>query len=87
VVLTSTNQAASSINNARLDGMHGEPRGFAGKVEGEFDPRLFPTDEPLILKVGARVMMIRNDPGGRYVNGSIGEVLGFTVRGREGARQ
>lgn len=81
VVLTSTNQAASNINNARLDGITAEPRGFAGKVEGEFDPRLFPTDDPLILKAGARVMMIRNDPGGRYVNGSIGEVLGFVTDG------
>jgi ATP-dependent exoDNAse (exonuclease V) alpha subunit len=26
-------------------------------------------------------MMIRNDPGGRYVNGSIGEVIGFTGDG------
>lgn len=81
VVLTATNQAASAINQARLDGLVGEPRGFAGKVEGEFDPRLFPTEDPLILKTGARVMMIRNDPGGRYVNGSIGEVLGFTGDG------
>ena len=81
VVLTSTNQAASNINNARLDGITAEPRGFSAKVEGEFDPRLYPTDEPLILKTGARVMMIRNDPGGRYVNGSIGEILGFTPDG------
>jgi len=81
VVLTATNQAASSINQARLDGLLGEPRGFSGKVEGEFDPRLFPTDDPLVLKQGARVMMIRNDPGGRYVNGSIGEVIGFTPDG------
>jgi len=78
VVLTPTNQAASSINQARLDALTGEPRGFAGKVEGEFDPRLFPTDDPLILKTGARVMMIRNDPAGRFVNGSIGEVAGFS---------
>jgi len=77
VVLTATNQAASAINQARLDALVGEPRGFAGKVEGEFDPRLFPTEDPLILKTGARVMLIRNDPGGRYVNGSIGEVIGF----------
>jgi len=81
VVLTPTNHAASNINQARLEGLPGEPRGFSGKVEGEFDPRLFPTDDPLVLKVGARVMMIRNDPGGRYVNGSIGEVMGFSGDG------
>ncbi|XBQ17511.1 MAG: AAA family ATPase [Oceanicaulis sp.] len=81
VVLTATNEAAARINQARLDGLLGEPRGFSGKVEGEFDPRLFPTEDPLILKAGARVMTIRNDPGGRYVNGSIGEVVGFTPDG------
>ncbi|KAA5803850.1 AAA family ATPase [Alkalicaulis satelles] len=77
VVLTATNQSASAINQARLDALVGEPRGFAGKVEGDFDARLFPTEDPLILKTGARVMLIRNDPAGRYVNGSIGEVTGF----------
>ena len=81
VVLTATNEAAARINQARLDGLVGEPRGFAGRIEGEFDPRLFPTEDPLILKAGARVMTIRNDAGGRYVNGSIGEVVGFAPDG------
>jgi len=81
VVLTPTNQIASGINQARLQELSAAPRGFPAKVEGEFDSRLFPTDDPLVLKTGARVMMIRNDSGGRYVNGSIGEVLGFVSKG------
>ena len=81
VVLTATNQTAHQINQARLDRLVGEPRGFSGKLEGQFDARLMPAEDPLILKQGARVMMIRNDPARRYVNGSIGEVIGFSAEG------
>jgi len=33
-----------------------------------------PVPEHLELAVGARVMAVRNDPGGRFVNGSLGTV-------------
>lgn len=74
VVLTPTNQAAHDINNARLQALPGEAKAYASRTEGQFDPRLYPTEDPLILKIGARVMMIRNDPSGRWVNGTMGEV-------------
>jgi ATP-dependent exoDNAse (exonuclease V) alpha subunit len=77
VVLTSTNEAAWRINQARLEGLGTPGRAFEAKVEGQFDPRLFPAEEPLVLKVGARVMMTRNDPAGRWVNGTLGEVERF----------
>ena len=35
--------------------------------------------EVLYLKIGARVMFTKNDPGGRYVNGTLGEVEGFSA--------
>lgn len=81
VVLTPTNAAAARINSARLDALVGEPRLLPGKVEGQFEERVRPTDEPLILKPGARVMLIRNDPAGRWVNGSLGEVVAFCADG------
>lgn len=77
VVLTSTNEAAWRINQARLQGLQTPGRSFEAKVEGQFDPRLFPAEEPLLLKIGARVMLTRNDAGGRWVNGTLGEVEGF----------
>jgi ATP-dependent exoDNAse (exonuclease V) alpha subunit len=46
-------------------------------VTGEFDPRLYPTESALHLKVGAQVMFIKNDPEGNFVNGTIGKVVGF----------
>jgi ATP-dependent exoDNAse (exonuclease V) alpha subunit len=49
------------------------------EVSGEFGGRAYPADEALELKVGARVMFLRNDTGGdgaqRWVNGSVGTVL------------
>jgi ATP-dependent DNA helicase PIF1 len=74
VVLTPTNEQAFRINAQRLAALPGRETAFDGAVKGEFDPRLFPTESPLLLKPGARVMMIRNDPGGRFVNGTLGEV-------------
>ncbi|WP_421789473.1 ATP-dependent DNA helicase [Hyphobacterium sp.] len=88
VVLTPTNQAAHDINTARLNALPGEMKAYSSRTEGQFDPRLYPTDDPLILKVGARVMMIRNDPSGRWVNGTMGEVAALeddAVRVRTGA--
>ena len=77
VVLTATNEAANRINQARLQGLNTPGRSFDAKIEGQFDPRLFPMDNPLFLKIGARVMLTRNDPGGRWVNGTLGEIEGF----------
>ena len=48
------------------------------EMDGEFGGRAYPADEALELKVGARVMFLRNDVGGesqRWVNGSVGTVL------------
>lgn len=81
VVLTPTNQAAWRINSARLAALPGEAKSFSGVVEGTFEDKAMPTEDPLTLKPGARVMMIRNDPGGRWVNGSLGVVEGFSAQG------
>lgn len=81
VVLTPTNEAAFRINAQRLDALPGRPELIEGKTSGQFDQRILPTDDPLILKRGARVMLLRNDPAGRWVNGSLGEVVGFAEAG------
>jgi ATP-dependent DNA helicase PIF1 len=75
IVLTATNEAARRINDEELARLPGEPVALSAKVDGEFDARLFPTDENLVLKPGARVVLLRNDPDGRWVNGSLAEVV------------
>lgn len=77
VVLTATNEAAFRINQARIQGLQTPSREFEAKLEGQFDARLFPVEDPLVLKIGARVMLTRNDPQGRWVNGTLGEIEGF----------
>lgn len=80
LVLTTTNALAESINNARLEGLPGNPHIYKGALKGEFGmkgPRL-PVAEELALKVGAQVMFVKNDGAGRWVNGTIGIVEGMS---------
>ncbi len=77
IVLTPNNAAAYRINKARLEALEGDMYAFQARVEGQFDDKTHPTEEILELKKGARVMLIKNDPEGRWVNGSIGVVKGF----------
>ncbi len=74
VVLTPNNASAFRINQIRLSELPGPSRGYAASLDGQFEEKAFPTEDLLELKPGARVMMIRNDPSGRWVNGSIGTV-------------
>lgn len=77
IVLTPNNAAAHRINQARLNELDGKAYSFDAKIEGQFEDRAAPTESTLTLKAGARVMLIKNDPQGRWVNGSIGQVEGF----------
>ncbi|MEL6661631.1 MAG: AAA family ATPase [Pseudomonadota bacterium] len=77
VVLTPNNANAFRINQARLDELTTPSRTFAANVDGQFEERSYPTEADLELKVGARVMLVRNDPEGRWVNGTLASVEGF----------
>ncbi|MEM0986719.1 MAG: AAA family ATPase [Pseudomonadota bacterium] len=80
VVLTPNNNNAFRINLARLDALDALAKTFEADVDGTFKESTFPTEADLELKEGARVMLIRNDPEGRWVNGSIGTVEGFGAK-------
>ena len=43
-------------------------------ITGEFSESTYPTDAVLELKVGAKIMMVKNDLWGRWVNGTVGNV-------------
>ena len=78
VILTPTNAAASRINHAYLDALPGSPQAFEAGVVGEFTATAQPTDQTLILKPGAKVILLRNDPDRRWVNGSIARIARLT---------
>lgn len=78
VILTPTNAAAQRINMAYLDALPGDARTYEAGVTGEFSAAAQPTDVALLLKPGAKVILLRNDPDKRWVNGSVARVARLT---------
>jgi energy-coupling factor transporter ATP-binding protein EcfA2 len=74
VILTPTNAAAGRINMAYLNALPGAPHPYAAKTTGEFNQAAQPTEGTLMLKPGAKVMLLRNDSDKRWVNGTIARV-------------
>lgn len=74
ICLTTTNAMASDINERELAKIKGDPKKFTARIDGEVDEKSFPTERELFLKAGAQIMMLNNDPSGRWVNGSIGKI-------------
>jgi ATP-dependent DNA helicase PIF1 len=77
ITLTSTNDLAAERNLEKLDELSGDIMEFDGAISGRFDRSSFPTDGSLKLKAGAQVMLVNNDKFGRWVNGSLGMVVGI----------
>jgi len=74
VILTPTNAAAQRINMAYLDALPGRLHSYEAGVSGEFSANAHPTDTTLQLKVGAKVILLRNDPDRRWVNGTVARI-------------
>ncbi|MHA3724774.1 ATP-dependent DNA helicase [Leucobacter sp. HY1910] len=74
ITLATTNATVNRINAARLAEIRGSALKAVAEVTGEFKENTYPADEVLELKPGAQVMFLRNDPDGRWVNGTIGTV-------------
>jgi len=74
------------INNEHLSTLSGVAKRFTATTKG--NKKLIETlknavlaGENLTFKIGAKVMFVKNDNEKRYVNGSLGTVLGFTDKG------
>jgi ATP-dependent exoDNAse (exonuclease V) alpha subunit len=74
VILTPTNAAAQRINMAFLDALHTQERTYEAGITGDYSNGAHPTDASLLLKVGAKVILLRNDPDKRWVNGTIARI-------------
>ena len=75
LTLCSTNAAAQQINTEKLEQLPSATYTYSGEVKGDFNPKLFPTEYTLALKVDSQVMLIRNDPERRFVNGSLARIV------------
>ncbi len=74
ITLATRNDTVNRINRAALSRLPGRMLTARAEITGDFGGRAFPADESLELKVGARVMFLRNDSDQRWVNGTVGTV-------------
>ena len=81
IVLCGTNEEAAKENRRCLEGLPGESLAYIGRVNGEVEDGDLPTARTLHLKRGARVMALVNDSEKTYMNGSLGNVVGYCEDG------
>jgi len=74
VRLLTTNADAAEINNERLRRIDGRAHIYRAEASGSFTRDSRPADDELYLKAGAQVMLLNNDPKGRWVNGTMAVV-------------
>ena len=89
--LTTHNYQAQAINDHELASLPTKEFVFNAKVEGTFPETSYPADKLLILKHGAQLLFIKNDPDRRFFNGMIGEVVSvdsenIVVRSKDGGQ-
>lgn len=74
--LTTHNNIANHYNESELEKLPGRAFMFHADINGTFPEYFYPTAETLVLKVGAQVMFVKNDPSieHQYYNGRIGRV-------------
>ena len=88
IQLSTTNRKVDQVNENRLNALKTDKKNYEGLVEGVFPSSFMRTQENLVLKIGAQIMTVINDPGRvpsddgadqytskKYFNGSIGTIL------------
>ncbi|MEG1722220.1 MAG: HRDC domain-containing protein [Bacteroidales bacterium] len=81
ITLTTHNYQAQAINQRKMDELPGKSFSFKAIIEGNFPEYSYPTDETLLLKKGAQVMFVKNDPTPekRFFNGKIGRIKAISA--------
>jgi hypothetical protein len=74
VTLTTTNQAAYEINETFLNSINEKEYLYHADMYDRFTQGDYPIEATLRLKRGARVMLLRNDPLKRWVNGTLAKI-------------
>ncbi len=75
MTLCATNQSAQWINSEKLRYLPGQEKIYQARISGQVNHTQYPADEFLILKEEAQIILLRNDPAKRFVNGSLGKII------------
>jgi hypothetical protein len=76
ITLTTHNYKADQINAEEVAKVKGQIYSFDAEIQGEYPEKSYPTERTLELKIGAKVMFLKNDTETprRFFNGKIGVV-------------
>lgn len=77
ITLTTRRDTVDFINKEKLNELKGNEEIFYGTISGEFPENSLPTLKELKLKEGAQILFVKNDIDHRWVNGTLGTVIGF----------
>ena len=77
ITLSGRRDTVDYINEKQLNTLPDESTIFYGHIEGEFPESSLPTPIELEVKTGAQVLFIKNDKERRWVNGTLGTIIGF----------
>lgn len=77
ITLSTHRDTVDYINQQHLQQLPGQSTVFYGIIEGEFPENNLPTPMKLEIKTGAQVLFVKNDRDKRWVNGTLGTVIGI----------
>ncbi|MFT5824194.1 MAG: ATP-dependent exoDNAse (exonuclease V) alpha subunit [Crocinitomix sp.] len=85
-MLYTHNKDVDFINNEHLAKLPGKSRYFKAKTKGEkamtdLLKRSVLTQDDMALRIGAKVMFVKNNPERDFINGTLGEIIDYTSLG------
>ena len=78
ITLSGRRDTVDYINTRQLELLPGESIHFHGSITGEFPENTLPTPSNLERKIGSQVLFIKNDKDKRWVNGTLGIIIGIS---------
>jgi len=80
IILSTHNAKVDAINQREMNRLDGTIYSYQATIKDTFPESMFPMDQTLALKVGARVMFVKNDSSAEkcYYNGKLGIVTSLS---------
>ena len=79
VILTTTNSRANAVNEGKLADLPGKEYKYEAAITKDFNESAYPGEHCLRLKRGSQIILIRNDPEKRWVNGTIAKIVALST--------
>ncbi len=77
ITLSTRRDTVDYINEKQLSLLPGSSIVFNGNIQGDFPESSLPTPMCLEVKTGAQILFVKNDKDKRWVNGTLGTIIGF----------